>query len=340
VSTKTEPLYTRIFLDTNTLLKPWPRLPLKIENILTIAIKLGIAVEIPEGVLVELERRWRDRTKEDIETAKDTLKNIGVLVGNGGLPAMIPEWNAIHEGYEKAVKSLLEKWSIRSTAMPAISVSELFTQAAERQFVFQDKGKNFQDAVILHSGIERLAEMGGAGVLISEDNIFQDRLSVCQQYAAAKNVTIAILKIKDAERHLTELLSKTERERIARHKDLARAATLAFLPEFSRVFDRLLERNEKRNADQPGRLVLLPAGHSEFTEVLDVDVLIAESEPPIGSDVKLTASVSGRLFQDVSPPTTPWEKVTMQVSFNALAKYQGDRYEIQKVGSMTYGWPP
>jgi hypothetical protein len=75
------PIITHLFLETNVLNQSWPELSQKVDNIIGIAQGLGISVEIPEPVLVELRRQCRERVKNELDTVKKTLEIWRVVMG-------------------------------------------------------------------------------------------------------------------------------------------------------------------------------------------------------------------------------------------------------------------
>jgi hypothetical protein len=333
--------FSRIFLDTNPLHQPWPGLSIKVENILNAARKLDIAVEIPQGVLEELERNWRDRTKGDIDNAKRALANLGFVVGRADLAEVIPDWNVLHDGFKNRVNHLLDSWKIAVTPMPLVSVPYLFAQATKRELVFGDKGVNFQDGVILHSVLERLATTRDSGALVSDDGIFHNRHDELVAYARTKGAAIAFLKLADAEQHFNGLLDSEDKKRIALQRELAKEAVQEYLAKFESAFnDSLMQhaRNMDMTPDGSGML-----HDARFTEVVDVDLAVGETEPQLGALLRVSAIVRGTVSEtvNVSRARSHWttDRHPIEVGFIALALYQGSRYDIQDTQSVTYGWP-
>ena len=103
------------------------------------------------------------------------------------------------------------------TPLPTNSLHELFRQATARELVFEDKGLNFQDAVIFHSIVDRLATAPHEhGLLISDDGIFKRRKEECEAYATTRGVSQKVLRLDDAEKHFTQLLGDDQKIESAR----------------------------------------------------------------------------------------------------------------------------
>src|SRR5260370_765834 len=98
---------TRLFIDTNALHQSWPRLSVKLENTLAAARTLGVAIEVPQPVLIELERNWRERTKGQVDSAKRLMKEIGLAMDNPTLEGLVPDWKDLQESHNTAVAKLM-----------------------------------------------------------------------------------------------------------------------------------------------------------------------------------------------------------------------------------------
>jgi hypothetical protein len=333
---------SRLFLDSNILLPSWPDLPVHIENLLTDAATLKISVEIPYGVLIELRRRWRAETVGNLNKFRASLERIQDSTSLGRLPDI----SSLESAYDSLVTAILAKWSITTCPFPAIPIETLFRQANERQIVFQDKGINFQDAVIFHSAVER-TKTGGVGVLLSGDGIFEERRRQCEEYAASQEANLTLAKLKEVQESYSASLEKAGlinpemRNRYTKHKGLARAAVFSYLPTFT-------ERVNRWEREQP----IIPAfggpkeSDSIFTKVVDVDVPRFGADPKPNSIVKVSAIVQGTVVvtaryegSAIAGDRTLRHVIEREVGFTAEAGYDGSAYRILRIHNITFGPP-
>jgi hypothetical protein len=295
---------------------------------------LNIAIEIPLPVLQELESNWIERTKAERHGLKRSLKNMGALVGNPELANVLPEWTDVENAFHATVRSLLHKWSIATTPFTTIPTTSLFVQAIQKQLVFGEKGVNFQDAIILHSVIERLTSTSDIGALISEDGIFHKRYGDWQVTAEGCNTDLKPLRVKDIEEHLLERFNEADRKRILDQKELALKALNAFLPTFQHVF------NEHLKSSPLEDLRDFVSG-----QLIDVDVTQLPPNPSIGTAVRVSAKVRGTVKETTRHYPEPYRGThveenrikPLEVGFTANATYEGDSYKVLDVHSMTFG---
>ena len=339
---------SRLFLDSNILLPNWPEMSVQIENLLTDAATLKVAVEIPDGVLVELHKNWREDAAKSLNAFQSCLEK---LQDNDSLRHM-PNMTWLESLYGELVKSVLAKWSIRVCPFPGIPIEQLFRQASERELVFGNKGVNFQDAVILHSAIERAKTTGGSNVLVSGDGIFQERKRLCGTYIEHAEVDLNVVRLREIQEVFdtaleeSGLITKEMRDRYTRHKALAREAVFSFLPQLTAMVNEmekqqpLVEKLGDFLGQQPGPR----ESESKLTNVVEVDVPRFEEEPPANSIVRMSAIVQGTgvvaVRYEGSATTgdrTLRHEVKREVGLTASAEYDGKSYSNLKVHSFTYG---
>lgn len=255
--------------------------------------------------------------------------------------------SSLESTYDSLVTASLAKWSITKCPFPAIPIETLFRQANERQLVFKDKGINFQDAVIFHSAVERIKTTGGVGVLLSGDGIFEERKRQCEEYAASRNASLTVAKLKElqdfysASLEVTGLLSPEMRNRYTKHKALARAAAFSYLPKFTELVNEWEKEMPIIDALGSPR-----ESDSVFTKVVDVDVPRFDADPPPNTVVKVSAIVRGTVVvtaryegSAITGDRTLRHKMEREVGFTAEAEYDGSTYKILKVHSITFGMP-
>ncbi|HXP83970.1 MAG TPA: PIN domain-containing protein [Bryobacteraceae bacterium] len=333
---------TRLFLDSNVLHQAWPQLSVKVENILTDALRLGISVEIPYAVLYELERNWRERISTMLSETKKSLDTLGSLADSAQLSAVLPDWPALEKGYQNAVEAMFKRWSITVTPLASVSLEQLFKHAGEKSLVFEQKGANFQDAIILLSSIHRLETTSDQGALVSEDGVFHKRQSDWSRYALDRNVNLAAMRVRDVQEHFLARLEEDQKQRIVRHKKLATDSVLAYLPQFQEMVN-ANERNLRRSLAASG--MQNSWSDALLTEVVDVDVPHFQSDPPLGSNIRLSAIVRGSVFETVvyesrsNDERTFTQRKVVEIGLSALATFDGSAYTILTILGFTIGAP-
>jgi hypothetical protein len=326
---------THLFLDTNVLDQAWPGLSVKVENTLKAARVLGVIAVLPQPVLVELRKHWRENIDKSLRSAKDTLRKLGILIGNPSLVRVIPEWTVLDSGYDAAVGNLLKNYGLEIAPMPSVGVEELFHQANEQQVAFGEGGSNFKDVVILHSVIEHLQNSGGSGAFVSDDGIFGRRRSECESHANSHKAALRVFKLAEAEEHFQSRLGDEQKQRIERHIKLARGAVEAFLPTAQAVFNTTLDA-QRRWRDDP-----VPED-AVFQKIIDVDLSVGDGEPVEGSEITIYAKVRGTVVARVLESAGNIVSTLPQpidVNIVLPATFQHGSYSISGATSFGYGWP-
>ena len=328
------PQINRIFLDTNALRQTWPRLSVKVQNIFTAARKLSVAIELPDPVVIELDRHWREHTENERRNTEQSLRNFGSLVGAETLHDCIPEWDVIVNGYKAMCDRLRGNWKIAITPMPTVSLNDIFHQATERELVFGEKGVNFQDAIIFHSIVERLATIPDQhGAFITADGVFWKEQEKLQKYLRQRRVSLDFLKLPEAEEQLTKRLGAAEVARYEHHKMLAKAAMNAFLPELGHTLD-------KRH--DPPLMEEVALRNFHLDEVVDVDVPVLDEELAPGSKRKLSAIIRGTVEEVVgesNPLMRSFQVKVFEIGITAEGVFDGQAYRDLKLLTYLYGSP-
>lgn len=329
---------THVFLDTNVLDQAWPALSVKLENTLKAAQVLGIVAVVPEPVLVELRKHWRENIEASLKNAKDTLRKVGILIGDPNLVRAVPPSQALDGGYDTAVGNLLKAYGLEIGPMPSVAVKQLFHQANEQQMAFQKGGANFKDVVILHSVIEYLENGGGSGLFISDDDIFEKRKSSCLTHAADRKVALRIMKLSEAEEHVRNQLDSQQKERIERHRNLAKKGISTFLPAAQEAINKMLNERPMWGDTIGSRL-----DNAVLDTIIDVDVSVLDSEPAEGSEMQISAIVRGTVTQAVRRGISALDfsvsREPIEIGFVAVARFDGSAYNVRGLESFVYGGP-
>lgn len=330
----------RLFFDTNIMIAAgWPRISVKLENILKVAHKLDVIVELPQAVQIELKRNFRERMRKNLSVVSPLLQEFNWVQGRPKDAVDLATEEELCLCYEKTVQKLLDDWRFNTTRMPAIDASTLFSQANERELTFGDEGRNFQDTIIFHSMIDCLAALPGeSGILIATDGIFKKREEALKKYAADLNVQFQTMMIETVTEYLEKQLGDSAQSRLIRHKALATKAVSDYLPTLTDLI------NERPSPNHP---------HSRFsesnyalTQVIDVDVAVVDEEPEVGSSVRFSAIVRGTV--DVSEHVMDLgrrrqieigstENNITEIGFTGTAIYTGGSYSIDVIAAITFG---
>lgn len=286
----------RIFIDTNALHQSWPNVSARTENVLTAARKLGIAVEIPLPVVMELERRWSERLTDVRTKFASTASDLTRLLASVGEPdvtSSLPDWDHLHEAYPRYVKTVFQKWSVEVTPMPSVALGEVFRHAVHQELAFEKEGRNFKDVVIFLAVVERMRQLGSENaVLISDDGIFAKRKEELFGYASKMGVRLHFWTLEEVEPKLRNMLEEAPKARFLRHQQLATKAFLATLPEIQRLFNE--GRNYHNAIMRNSRIYLAKTLESvQFNDVADVDIAVLDREPEVGDEVRMSAYLRG-----------------------------------------------
>lgn len=181
-----------IFLDTNVLDRSWPSLSNEIRRIARAANDLNISVHIPEVVRRELDHHWRT-SLDALPTKLDQIRyEYARIVGDGWPSVKVPTSAEAHSTYLRAIEETLKGHNIvEHPDLPNVSCSELLDYAIQRDIAFEEEGKNFQDSLIVLSAVEHMiATSKVAGVIVSNDGVFERKRAVLELFYGSKNVRL------------------------------------------------------------------------------------------------------------------------------------------------------
>jgi hypothetical protein len=174
------PDFDGIYFDTNVLVRGqgWPSPSIPLNNVLRFAAWWGVSRFIPEPVLREAEEHWLRGVKggvSGLSGAKNELKRLASpLTCETNIEH--PTIEKLLEEYRNKVDAAVKDYGITRTPFTNRTVEEVFGFGTKYFLPFAPKGegKGFQDAVILLSILDHLAEFPNAkAVFISSDVDFK-----------------------------------------------------------------------------------------------------------------------------------------------------------------------
>jgi hypothetical protein len=322
----------KLFFDTNPLHQSWPDVSVKVENILTAARKLAIPVEIPEPVMMELERKWTEDTKAKLQSTDSVIRELLAFLGESDPIANLPSWDRLHDAYVRYVSDVVSQWKIEITPMPTHPLGDVFKHAVHEELLFGDEGRHFKDVVILLAVVDRMrARIGEVGVIVTDDARFNKRGKEIDRYCSDVNAQLASWTLADAWTHLSSMLGKATKERLAHHRELARVAVTAALPMIQNVLNDALDHKASMGWLRSHFPEVERDAH--FDEVVDVDVLMLDNEPQPDDVVRISAYLKGTVqvdrIENTSPPTrVPLARKSIDWRGSLSGKFNGTSYTI------------
>ena len=152
--------FKALYLDTNALLPSWPQsLPAATRQLLYEAKTLGIKVYLAAPVVSELEAHWR---RENLKNIHKSAANLTQELHKLGLANIgrLPTDNELLAAYRIQAAQQQQEHGLEPAPLLQGTIEPLFTDAINHTFPFQPEGKNFPDAVILHSILQHNASLG------------------------------------------------------------------------------------------------------------------------------------------------------------------------------------
>ena len=121
---------------------------------------LDVTVYVPLPVEVELDAHWqRENLRSIVENARALERELSRL-GSGWKLEPVPESSVLLKSYQSLREALKARHHLSTSPLTQKILSDLFSFAVQYDFPFEPQGKNFQDAVILHSVLEHNAAQG------------------------------------------------------------------------------------------------------------------------------------------------------------------------------------
>lgn len=195
--------FQQIYFDSSVFIgNGWPGLSAKLQELLRLAHEVQAATLVPEVVLREMEAHWLREFKEKNRRAGKGAKELQDFVGKViDLPVFPQPPNVEHalERYRATVSSVLDNsaWEIQCIPTSERQVKEFLDMAFDRLGPFDEKGRGFQDAVILMSIIDHLSTTASKeGVLLAGDSDFNNE-SKLGELTARHGVQLLVLRSPD-----------------------------------------------------------------------------------------------------------------------------------------------
>jgi hypothetical protein len=216
--------------------------------------------------------------------------------------------------------------------MPTHPLGDVFKHAVHEELLFGDEGRHFKDVVILLAVVDRMrARIGEIGVIVTDDACFSKRGKEIARYCSDVNAQVASWTLADAWTHLSSMLSKATKERLAHHRELARVAVTAALPMIQNVLNDALDHKASMGWLRSHFPEVERDAH--FDEVVDVDVLMLDNEPQPDDVVRISAYLKGTVQVDRIENTSPLTRVPLaRKSINwrgsLSGKFNGTSYTI------------
>lgn len=296
------PPFTAVYPDSNILIKAgWPEVSTELKNVLSLARVLKLDVFLLEPVEAELEAHWtRDLRKTQMEAAGKT-ENLSQVLADVGLSAELkfPDDKEVLARYRAKVEEVIGLGMQRVLGLTG-NLGELFEMAIQQAKPFKEKGKGFQDAVILLTAANHLAKSKHkAGALVSRDDVFTQE--TVRRVAEAKGTSLFFYENLDA---VYKLLLGEIAEKLKgfweQDRKAAIAASTANLP--------AIEEFIVRNLEIPERIL--------FTEIIRLDkveaVAVTKAETPLPFErskeepFKFSIDVAVRLHVVMRRGPSPW----------------------------------
>jgi PIN domain len=208
--------YDRVYFDSNVFLRlQWPRVNQTLLNAMSILKDFRIPAILLDSVEKELRAHFlrvlaaaKTETGNKARAVASICKSIGVRAPSISLPS-IPK---IETAYNKTSAKAIRQLGLLKRAPPLREAKQLFEMAIQRAKPFQERGKNFQDAVICLTAIDDLVSSSDkTAAFVSGDGIFEQ--SVLDELCEAHGVRLIFFGslqalTDDLRKHLDEQQAK------------------------------------------------------------------------------------------------------------------------------------
>jgi hypothetical protein len=145
--------FRAIFLDSNICLPTWPDEPVALTELSATAGLFSIPVVLLGPVDLELRAHCLRMAKQEIEQLVKCRDSLAAFVQDR-VEITIPSSESIAADYEHRATQTKRALGLEVPPFPGATLLEVFTDAIQQNFPFENEGKNFQDAGILRSGCE------------------------------------------------------------------------------------------------------------------------------------------------------------------------------------------
>jgi len=239
------PPYDRVYFDSNVLLRfQWPRVNQTLLNAMSILKDFRIPAILLDAVEKELRAHFlrvlaaaKAETENKVRAVANICESVGVRAPSIPLPS-IPK---IVTAYNKTSAKAIRQLGLLKRAPPLREAKELFEMAIQRTKPFQEKGKNFQDAVICLTAIDDLVSSSDkTAAFVSSDGIFEQ--NVLDQLCEAHGVKLILFaSLQSLTDDLRKHLDEQQEKKWSDDERLAEQAVTAELPPIQKFLEANLE---------------------------------------------------------------------------------------------------
>jgi len=349
----TEPLYKRIYWDTNILIhEKWPEVSAAMTQALDLGNSLNVEAVLLKHVEKEIEAHWSRgfvEAREKLGPFRQTTQRVGLVMADP-----VSHEDAL-DAYHNTVDKIGKKHKLTRRAPPYRDSESLFEMAIHQTKPFGEKGRNFQDVVICLAAIEDLAVSGvRSGIFVSDDKAFDQ--ATLDVHARSKGLKLKLLESVDGvlEYFRTHLL-EAKQSAWAHREQLAGAAVKESLPQIAAYIAKNFEIPV--NADvqsisgfQVGEIDKVQTPDPDSFSDGDIVTITARLLLVIEAKVRRYSSVfaprevmkvgqerKGITYRSISMGTLGDEKMPMSVSLELKARYMGDHFADLEPVSVSAG---
>jgi hypothetical protein len=181
-----------IFLDSNICLPAWPDEPVGLTELTAIAGLLSIPILLPGPVDLELREHCLRTAKQQLDDIMKSRSNLAAFVRER-VEVTNPSSEMIGSDYERRATQTKKALGLDVSPFPKASLIELFTDAIQQSFPFENEGKNFQDAVILRSVCEVCIEKKIYAAAFVSKNKQDFKTAAVKRFGEAHGLSLTLL---------------------------------------------------------------------------------------------------------------------------------------------------
>ena len=184
--------FNAIFLDSSICLRTWPDEAIALAELSATAGLFSMPVALPGPVDLELRAHCLRIAKEHIEQLRKSRAGLAAFVQDR-VEITIPCSEIITADYEHRATQTKKALGLEVSPFPGATLLELFTDAIQHTFPFENEGKNFQDAVILRSMCEFCIERKIDAAVFVSKNKRDFKAEAIKHVGAAHGLSLTLL---------------------------------------------------------------------------------------------------------------------------------------------------
>jgi len=263
-------MFTHLYLDSEPLRgSRWPNISVELSNLLRLARRLEVNLNLPVAVEMELEAQYMRDFRELHQTVEGKLKSHLRRAGLDDALALRSDEELL-AAYRAAAASSRGNEGLQSVPLSAWPASDYFDLLLKRDPPFSQDGRGFGDAVILLSVVDHIRTIRDAsGVIISADRRFGE----AGRLTARLGVELEILSLDAAYKKMIDELSEILGQRFAADY----VALLTFVQGHADEIKAYVARNVAFPAISLGFLFTTPESVDEI-ESVQIERVITEPE--------------------------------------------------------------